>query len=195
MVSINPKKIEGDWASGVALDVHTISSTYLGPNEFGHDQYETIRSEIGELLYRLKYSGDKAAAAGIVEAAAGYLDTRRSRFDLIVPVPPSKARVVQPVLLLAKRIAKELDVEMADCIETTRSPQELKSVSNPEERRALVKGLYTVNSKITAGRKVLLFDDLYRSGATMNTITNMLMKKGKAEVVRALTITRTRSNR
>lgn len=195
MVSINPKKIEGDWASGVALDLHTISSTYLGPNEFGHDQYETRRSEIGELLYRLKYNADKGAAADIVEAAVGYLDTRRSRFDLIVPVPPSKARVVQPVLILAKRIAKELDVEMADCIETTRSSQELKSISNPEERKALVRGLYTVDSKITSGRKVLLFDDLYRSGATMNAITNMLMKKGKAELVRALTITRTRSNR
>ena len=39
-----------------------------------------------------------------------------------------------------------------------------------------------------------LFDDLFRSGATMNAITDVLLRKGKAASVRAFTITRTRSN-
>ena len=47
-------EIEGNWAKGLAFDVHTLSSTYLGPNEFGHDQWENTRSEMGELLYKLE---------------------------------------------------------------------------------------------------------------------------------------------
>lgn len=43
------------------------------------------------------------------------------------------------------------------------------------------------------GRKVLLFDDLFRSGATMNSITAALLEKGQASEVFALTLTRTRS--
>jgi competence protein ComFC len=46
----------------------------------------------------------------------------------------------------------------------------------------------------TEGGHVLLFDDLFRSGATMNAITDVLLGKGKAASVRAFTITRTRSN-
>jgi predicted amidophosphoribosyltransferase len=46
----------------------------------------------------------------------------------------------------------------------------------------------------TEGKKVLLVDDLYRSGATLNAITDLLLTEGKAASVSVLTITRTRSN-
>jgi len=40
-----------------------------------------------------------------------------------------------------------------------------------------------------------LFDDLYRSGATLNAITQALKDKGKAKEVYALTLTMTRRRR
>lgn len=43
------------------------------------------------------------------------------------------------------------------------------------------------------GRRILLFDDLFRSGATMNAITAALYDQGGAAEVFALTITRTRN--
>ena len=52
-------KIENNWKSGIAYDIHTISSTYLGQDEFGHDRYDTKRSEMGELVYQLKYKTDR----------------------------------------------------------------------------------------------------------------------------------------
>lgn len=52
-----------------------------------------------------------------------------------------------------------------------------------------------MNSPKVEGRKVLLFDDLFRSGATMNAVTDVLLKKGGAPKVFALTLTRTRSSR
>lgn len=56
MVNINPKKLAGRWRAGYALDHHTTSSVYLGDDELGHPAFDTKRSEIGELLYQLKYS-------------------------------------------------------------------------------------------------------------------------------------------
>ena len=44
-------ELEGPWARGFAYDVHTLGSTYLGPDEQGRKQYETERTEMGELLY------------------------------------------------------------------------------------------------------------------------------------------------
>ena len=61
MVAIHPRRIVGNWRSGIALDVHTVRSTHLGVNEFGHDVFDTERSELGELLHRLKYRGATGA--------------------------------------------------------------------------------------------------------------------------------------
>ncbi|WP_193562946.1 hypothetical protein [Escherichia coli] len=51
IVKINPIKIEGRWNSGVALDLHTTSSTPIGYNEFGYMQFDTVRPEIAELKW------------------------------------------------------------------------------------------------------------------------------------------------
>lgn len=194
MVAINPKKIMGNWRSGVVLDIHTISSTHLGVNEAGHDVFDTKRSEIGELLYRLKYGGDLKAAQEIIATVSTYLLPHKGKFDLIVPVPPSGARTVQPVITLANGIGAAIGIPVIPCITTTRATAQLKGVMDPEKRKELLAGLYAVDAAQTREKNILLFDDLYRSGSTMNAITNVLMREGKAASIRALAITRTRSN-
>ncbi len=194
MVVINPQKIEGNWKSGVALDFHTTSSTPIGQNAFGHMQFETVRPEIAELLYQLKYKGNQTAAEEIIAAAAAYLLPHRAKFELIIPVPASTMRAVQPVLVMAAGIGAAVGLPVIQCISTTRSTPQLKAVSDLEQRKALLVGLYAVDASHTARRNVLLFDDLYRSGSTMNAITDVLLQHGQAASVSVLTITRTRSN-
>lgn len=82
---------------------------------------------------------------------------------------------------------------MINCVVTTRAPAQLKGVEDPVRRAQLVNGLYTVEARHTARKRVLLFDDLFRSGSTMNAITDVLLQTGQAASVCALTITRTRS--
>lgn len=193
MVAIHPTAIKGRWHTGIALDYHTTSSTPTGPNEAGHMQFHTVRPEIAELLYQLKYRGERAAAQGIVTAAVTFLQPHRSKLDRLVPVPPSTHRIVQPVMILAQGIGAALDLPVADCVTTTQPRRELKSIINPEMRQELVAGRYAIDCTDITGKKILLFDDLFRSGTTMNAITDLLLQCG-ATVVRALTITRTRSN-
>jgi competence protein ComFC len=195
IVKIHPVAIEGHWLSGVALDLHTTSSTPTGYNEFGHMQFETVRPEIAECLFRLKNRGDKDAAGPIIETAVNFLANYRDKFDAIVPVPPSHQRSVQPVIVLAEGIGAALKVPVLSCIATTRDTSQLKNITAPDERKKQVEGLYQVDPAQTQGRNILLFDDLFRSGTTMNAITDELLGPGKAAAVRALTITKTRSNR
>ncbi len=157
-------------------------------------QFETIRPEIAEFLYRLKNRGDRTAAGPIIETTADFLARHRDKFDAIVPVPPSHQRAVQPVIVVAEGVGQALGVPVLSCITTTRPTGQLKNITDPEEREEHVRGLYAVDPAQTRDRKLLLFDDLFRSGTTMNAITDILMDPGKAEVVRALTITKTRSN-
>ncbi len=109
-------------------------------------------------------------------------------------MPPSAPRAVQPVILLANGIGNALDVPVIDCIRTTREATQLKGITDRLRRRELLDGLHEVDPIHTEGGNILLFDDLFRSGATMNAITDVLMRQGKAASLRAFAITRTRSN-
>lgn len=73
MAKFIPRKILGRWKEGYSLDLHTLSSTFIGYDEYGHSRFDTQRSEIGELLYRLKNKADRGAVPEIVEAAEAFM--------------------------------------------------------------------------------------------------------------------------
>lgn len=192
MVQFHPRQIIGRWREGFALDIHTLSSTPIGHNEFGHMQYDTKYSEIGELLFRLKNRSDKTAVAEIIDAAEAFIKNWKPNVDIVVPVPPSNSRTLQPVIVLATALSERLNVPLADCVKRTRNVPQLKNIFDLDERLRLLADLHAVDALATKNRRVLLFDDLYRSGATMNAITAALYEQGQASDVLALTITRTR---
>ncbi len=63
-----------------------------------------------------------------------------------------------------------------------------------ERRKALLAGLHEIDASKTEGRHIRLFDDLFRSGSTVNAITDLMMGEGRARSVRVLAITKTRSH-
>lgn len=84
---------------------------------------------MGELLYRLKYKADQGVVAELADAAASFVRTWLPRVDLLVPVPPSRHRAMQPVLVLAAAVADRLGVEYCpDCVKRTREVPQLKDV-------------------------------------------------------------------
>lgn len=187
------RKILGKWRDGYALDIHTVSSTFIGYDEFGHPRFETTRSEVGELLYRLKNKADRTVLPRIVDAVQVLLKEWAPQVDALVPVPPSARRSVQPVTVLAQEISGRIGIPLIDCVSRIRDVPQLKNVYDLDERARLLEGLHKIDQSVT-GKRVLLFDDLYRSGATMNAITADLYEIGKVADVYALAITRTRSN-
>lgn len=197
MLAINPIRLSGPWNEGFALDVHTTDSQYLGDDEYGHSRYETTRSPAGELLYRLKYHADKSVAPDLCEAAADFAKSRNWEPNLVIPIPPSRpGRRFQPVPLLADGIAKLLGCPSCeDCVIKVKETPELKSIYDYQERFELLKDAYRTDAAKTQNHDILIVDDLYRSGATLEAVATTLRSKGNARKVFALTLTRTRSNR
>lgn len=194
MIEIHPQKIKGNWTEGYALDFHTVSSDYIGDDEFGRPKFETKRTDMGELLYRLKYKSDKSVLKIIINTASAFIESHNFSADLIIPVPPSRERrQFQPVLTLAKGIGTNLEIaECSGCIIKIKHTPELKNIYAFKERLELLTDAYAVNKPEVSGKKVLLFDDLFRSGATLHAITKALFEKGNAERVDVVTLTRTR---
>ncbi len=194
MSQFQPRRILGKWTQGFALDVHTLSSIPVGYNEYGHMQFDTTRSDVGELLFRLKNRADTSAVPQLVADAVTFMQRWQPAIDMIVPVPPSNMRTVQPVSLLAEGISKQLALPLVHAVTKTRDTPQLKNIFDLDARLTALEGVHMADPALTQGKRVLLFDDLFRSGATMNVITTVLYDQGKAADVFALTITRTRSH-
>jgi predicted amidophosphoribosyltransferase len=188
-VKINPQEIFGCWLKGYALDQHSLKSEYIGDNEHGHPQFETTRSEIGEALFKLKYRNDHSVVDEISNAAVEHLEKWKPNFNLLIPATPSKIRAKQPVFLIAEKIAKKMGVNFSTDIVTRREAlPELKNLSH-EERTNLLKNAHDVQKSMAAGKRVLIVDDLFQSGSTMNAMCEVLRQAGCTEVF-ALTITK-----
>ncbi len=192
MLRVDPIHLtEGNWRYGWALDWHTIR------DDSAPEGY--VRTEIGQALYELKYQNDLSQIDFIAEKAAQFLKTRKVTPYLaaIIPVPPSDlSRDFQPVSELATEIGKRVGLKVDhDYLKKVRQTPGIKDIEEYQDRLRLLEGAFRVVDMRYRGKKLLVFDDLYRSGATLRTVTEALLDQGGVDRVFVLTITKTRSLR
>jgi len=193
VVSEKPYKIEGEWKSGWAIDLHTLKSVPLGD---GH--WDTTRTDTGESLYRLKYCQDYSQIPVLSDIAISFLQSREATpyIDVIIPTPPSVSRKTQPVDTIALNISEALNIPLdKEYIVKLHDTSQLKDIDDQTERISILEGVFDVQDLRYEGKIILLFDDLFRSGSTLNEITRTLYNKGKVGIVYVLTLTKTRTKR
>ncbi len=100
--------ISGNWG-GIAFALHTVSSKYLGVDEYGHDKFENTRSEMGELVYQLKYHQDQTVIPKIIDLLLEELEGIEA-FDAIIPAPSSNYRKIQPVDAMSQALGERCKV-------------------------------------------------------------------------------------
>lgn len=109
------------------------------------------------------------------------------RYDTIIPVPISKKRFknrgYNQSYLIANEIAKQTKLElMNNCLIKTKNIVE-QSKLNKEDREKNIKGVYTLqNSQLIENKKVLLVDDIYTTGSTVNECSKMLRQGNPNEI-------------
>lgn len=194
-VKVLVKKLDGSWDAGFALHKHTLSSVYLGDNEFGHPQFDTTRSEPGEALFQLKYRGDWSQVGPLAAELQQTLLPRFEKIGLIIPMPASTVRARQPVEEIANELGRLANIPVFnDIIVKAPAPQgapQLKNLHTREEKDAALEGRFSINPSITnEGRwNALLLDDLFDTGATMEVVCRTLRTYKKIDRVYAASIT------
>ena len=191
-MEIDPKEIKGAWDVGYVLDRHTISSTMIGYNEFGHPEFDTHRSPLGELIYKLKYKGDTAVVPAIVEIVTTFIATWGIKPDVIAPLPPSKQRAFQPVVEITTQLGATVQIPVdVTSLKKTGTTSQMKDVGNYADRVKALEAVFSAGREFK-GKKVLLIDDLFQSGATMNVAARVIREQGEAMTIYVLALTRTR---
>lgn len=148
---------------------------------------------VANAIHRFKYRGDVILGGPLGRLALGHAGSFSSRPDLIIPVPLHKKRLqfrgFNQSLLLARELAGSLSIKLdytnLKRVRLTVPQIELKA----EERRKNVSGAFEVRRpEEIKGKKALLVDDVYTTGATIRECSKVLRKAG-AEVF-VLTIAR-----
>jgi len=174
------KPLSGPWHSGWALDFHS-----------RFDGNEWSRGLVGELAYRLKYEGDPSAVQPLVAHIMDLIAQHPELADIdgIVLMPPSMVRPFDPVKAVADELGSRLSKKVGSVLVRVRQTAPQKEMHSMAQKRANVAGAFVVRAKIS-GRKVLLLDDLYDSGMTLEEASRTLSRAGAARVC-VLTLTRT----
>lgn len=194
-MEVQVKKLEGSWDLGYALHKHTLSSTYLGDDEYGHPRFDTTRSEPGEALYQLKYRSDWDQVAPIAAQLQATLLPLFEKVGLIIPMPASTIRARQPVDELAAELGRITGIPVFDNIVVKSPPPEgspqLKNLHSREEKDAALQGRFSINPSITNDGcwNALLLDDLFDTGATMDAVCKALRTYNKINRIYAASIT------
>ena len=178
--SSHPRPLTGNWHTGFALDFH---SSYTGA--------DWNRSGIGDLTYRLKYQSDSTALPALIEHTRNLFNAHpeMNQFDIIQPVPSSTQRDFNPVQEFCKTLSSASNKPTQTSITKTRQTKPQKEMHTLPQKRDNVAGAFAINNNIT-GKQILLVDDLFDSGATLEEITRLLLQH-KAARVNVLTFTRT----
>lgn len=194
-MEVQVKKLEGSWDLGYALHKHTLSSTYLGDDEYGHPRFDTTRSEPGEALYQLKYRSDWDQVAPIAAQLQTTLLPLFEKVGLIIPMPASTIRARQPVDELAAELGRITGIPVFDNIVVKSPPPEgspqLKNLPSREEKDAALQGRFSINPSINNEGcwNALLLDDLFDTGATMDAVCQALRTYRKINQIYAAAIT------
>lgn len=194
-MKVNIQEIIGPWHKGYTLDKHTIRSDYLGENEYGRPMFDTIRSEVGEAIYQLKYRDDHTMIKILTDTFVDNLSEKLKSISLIIPVPPSKERKFQPLLELAKNISNIMDKPYFDNILIKNSKtSQMKDIQNSEEKKAKLLDSFEIYDGIENKGKwdVLLIDDLYSSGSSLESAAIKLNTYSKINKIHVAAFTRTK---
>lgn len=143
-----------------------------------------------ELVYALKFGGKKYIARTLGAMMSDAFLSSGAEGEIIVPVPMTdaerKRRGFNQSELLAREVGRRLNIPVLPALVKTRDTRPQKELSG-RERADNLKGCFAVAyGEYIAGRKILLVDDVFTTGATADECARALLK-GKARKVNVLT--------
>lgn len=146
---------------------------------------------IREAVHHLKYQND----VGVARVLAGYLlkviQTENWEIDLVVPVPLSKHKLDQRGYNQAERLASPVAEALKKPLSTNALLRIKENASQVDldvlSRRENVRGVFEANPVLVKGKKILLIDDVYTTGATLESASQAL-RDAKSDLVYAVTV-------
>jgi len=152
--------------------------------------YQTNNSmpqPLSEAIQHFKYHRRLSTGKMLAELGASCNPFADQQYDVIVPVPLHLKRLrwrgFNQSLLLAQAIGQKRQITVDPFLLERIRPTVPQIQLSEKERRSNVRGAFSVNdSHCVQDQSLLLIDDVYTSGATVNECARVLCQNGAAAV-------------
>lgn len=179
------KKCEKKLAGNLILGKDNYEE-YFFENHFYMFKYDGL---IRKLLLDYKFDEKSYLYKTFIQIFEKYYKKGYIQFDLydiIVPVPISKHRLklrgYNQSALFAKKMAKILNIKIDKNILIKTKNNIAQSLLDKSQRERNVENMYKVFEKNVQNKKILLIDDIFTTGATVNECSKVLMQAGAIKV-------------
>jgi competence protein ComFC len=177
-LSMSPVGIAGASFSGYALSSHFKAQTTRSGARF------TRRTALAETMYRYRYQNDDSLLHTIAECFASairvlFADQRPFDGMLMVP-PPVNRSDYNPVVILITEISRLTGIPSLQF--AVRDVQETSDRQTGRSGRSFAFSSPDVTA-VFAGKRILVIDDIFRSGRSLNRVCSLIKKGGGATAV------------
>jgi competence protein ComFC len=181
---LNLIPLEGNFDFGFALGQYSDRTTA-----------HTEKTQIGKLLYRFKYQFNQDAGVMLANLVTELINSQNlfKSSDFMLTVPPSfTSRPFDTVSFLAEKISFGTGIRWEKgVIKRRKITGQQKRIFDRELKEENVELLFALNdSQLINDKKILLLDDLYASGATINQISRIL-RQARADKISVLVLAKT----
>lgn len=159
--------------------------------------YETI---ILHAIHQFKYGNNISVGAWLASFMADFSfpDVDFTEYSLMIPVPLHIKRLRQrgfnQALILARAIGKKWQIPVNFSLLKRHKFTETQTGMNKTERKQNIKGAFEVRAKENiTGKNIIIVDDVYTTGATVNECAKTLLNAGAQKVI-VLTLARVLHN-
>ncbi len=193
-MEVNIREILGNWTLGYSLAKHVLHSVYIGENEWEHPEFDTTRSEPGEALFQLKYrdgfSQVEPIAQQLYSSFSGYFGSS----SLVIPMPASKVRARQPVTEISRSLAQKMSIPCYEnLLVKSKATLQMKDIESRDDKVSTLVSAFTINDLLYAGLyDVLIVDDLFDTGSSLEAATTVLQEYGKIRNIYVAVVSRKR---
>ena len=142
-------------------------------------------THLGNMEHDAKANRTPASIKSLAVSSAKALSTLSfyKDGDAVCAVPPSLGKEWDLPTEIAGRVAAKVQLEdVSELVRFRREKKSVKSVSLAEKWKTLEGGKLEVSSKIK-GRRIVLIDDKYQSGTTLQFVAAKLLEAGAEDVV------------
>lgn len=172
---------------------HFVSARAWACYPVGENEGQPLREVVQRFKYGRKVSLGKPLGRLMASSHSEFFTG--CSLDLIIPVPLHQKRLrwrgFNQAVILAREVSRLWHVPMDPLILLRARETPPQTQLDEEERRKNVRGAFSLNpEKSVQGKSLLLVDDVYTSGATVNECSRTLIRAGAKEV-HVLTLART----
>ncbi len=140
---------------------------------------------VSDWIKRLKFAEDLTLARVLSRLLRKHLPPELS-FDLVVPVPLGRKRLLERGFNQSALLARLAFGRLDEVLLRTRETPPQSELSAAERHRNVRRAFSVKDETRVFGKKVLLFDDVMTTGATVEECARVLRAAGAREVIVAV---------